>query len=167
MIVIAVIFHIFRVITNNGKDNPQKLSGYGDQRLHLDHAPVQHLLILLMHDPFGFNRINGHKKQQLSHQRPASFGDPALTLVPAGTNFVQIQTSQFHYLGDRIKFVKIGDFTNQPCSSNRSNAFNGQDTTTIINLLQKFGQLMLKIIDKAILKFDFTIQMFNFQKDTL
>ena len=81
MMYLAVIVHIHGIITSKGKEKRQKLSRYGNQCLHLEHAPVQHLLVLLMHDPIGFNHIDGRKKQQLPHQRTTPFRDPALPLM--------------------------------------------------------------------------------------
>ena len=63
MIVASVIFNIPRVIAHDGKNKPQKLSGYGHQGLHFEHAAAQHSLISLVHDPIGFHCIDRRKKQ--------------------------------------------------------------------------------------------------------
>ena len=146
MIIIAVVLQILRVITNDSKDEPQKLSGYGNQCFHLGHASVEHLLILRMHDAFGFNRINGCKKQQFSHQRPATFGDPALPPVIARTDFIKIKTGQLHDLRDGIKFIKICYFPDQPGNGHLCKTLDGKNVLAIGNLLQINAQLLFQVV---------------------
>ena len=167
MIVIAVVLQILCVIANDSKDKPQKLSGYGNQGLHLEHAPVQHLLILLMHDAFGFNRIDGRKKQQFSHQRSASFGDAALAPVFARTDFIKIKAGQFHDFREGIKFFKVCYFSDQPGNGHRSKALDGKYVLTIRNLRQINAHLFFQTIDKLILGFYAANKMLNFKNDTL
>jgi len=127
MMYLIIIVHIYCIVTSKSKDNPQKLSGYGNQCLDFGHASVKHLLISLMHNPLGLNRINGCKKQQLSHQRSSSFGDMALALVLTRTDFVKIKASQFDDLRNRIELPKIPDLTNQASNRYSSNAFDGKN----------------------------------------
>src|SRR4030042_3337726 len=165
MMYIVIIFYIFRVITDKSKDKAQKLSGYRNQCLHLQHAPVQHPLIWLVHYPIGFNNIDGRKKQQFPYQGPSTFGDPKPSLMFPGADFVKVKAGQFHDLRDGIKLSKVAYFTYQAGHSHYADPSYGKKASAIRNLLQTLFHLFFQIGNKFVVTSYLKEKMFYLQKN--
>jgi hypothetical protein len=147
-----MIFYVDRVIARKGEDYPQKLSCHGYQRLHLLHAPANHLLVWLMQDPIGLDHIDGPKIQQFPQQTAASFGDSALPLVFARTDLKQIKARQFGYFRDRPERPEVSNFSDQPSCSYLSDPFDREDTVAIGNFFQMFFHLLFQVGNKAMVR---------------
>ena len=82
-----IIVYIYRIISDQRKDQRQKLAGDGRHSFDLHHSPLQHLMVCIMHDTTMFDGIDGSKKQQLSHQPSTALGDSASAVsLLAGTD---------------------------------------------------------------------------------
>src|SRR4030042_1382634 len=164
---IAITFYIFRVITDKSKDKAQKLSGYRNQCLHLQHASIQHLLIWLIHYPIGLNNIDGRKKQQFPYQGSPTFRDPKSSLMFPGTDLVKVKTSQFHNLGYSIKLSEVADFTYQPGHSNYADSSYGKNASAIGDLCQTLSHLFSQIGNKLVVTSYLRKKMLYLQKNAL
>src|SRR4030067_414536 len=151
--VLSVTNYKITMFMNKSKYNSQKLAGYPNKGLHLDHPSFKGILIPAVENPAFTDYVYGCKVQKLSHQGTASFGDAASSSVFAGTDLIKIESCKFLHLRDGVKFTEIANLSNETGSCDLFNSLYRKDMAAVRDFFKRGGYLFFKFVNKLLLGF--------------
>ena len=158
----VTLFHIHRLVASQCVHHSEQFARDGHQRFDFGHTALNHLSIGLMHNPCGFDCVDGRKIEQFSHQWSSALGNTPPALVFAGADLKQIKTGQFGNLSNRPILAKIPDLADQSGHGDQADTWQRKKTTTIGNLFKMRSHLALQTIYEIIFSRNFINQVANF-----